>query len=422
MLIPDAIRRRLDDTGTRMILGGGALLVLVGLLVSVLVKNAEKTYGADFVVLYVSGIQFFDGNDVYASLPFNFLGPVPDTVESPDRDMHANLNPPFTVLLLAPLSRLPYPYAYLTWSLVLFACAVAGAWLAAGAYAGERRRALWSLGILLLLLVHPPTWVAFLHGQTALPVFLLLAAGWRLMRDRHEPGAGVLLGATLAIKPFAGLLLVWFLATRRWRLLAWYAGGFTAANLVALLFMGPDVFLRYLEILRTVTWHGMETNASLFGLLARLPGGAEGPDMRQTAQGALILGYAASLVLFGALVLLSRRLPAWPARQGIDIGYAACLVLMLLISPLGWVYYFPILLISILVVFRESQTRPRAWPYRYAAGAAWLISGALYFFVPVEPGAAIPHTPFHVADLYTGTLLLLAGALAALGRSAGRNP
>jgi hypothetical protein len=419
VLIPETIRRSLSVSGTVTILGGGVLLVLLVLLGSILVGKAQQTYSADFTVFYVSGVQFFEGKDVYASLPFDFLGPIPDGVPTPARDMHANLNPPFSVLLLAPLSRLPFAYAYLTWSLLSFICAFAAAWLMADAYTTGQRRLSWSIGLLVLLLAYSPTWSSFVLGQTTLPVLLILAAGWRLTRNGHEPGAGAVLGAALAMKPFVGVLLIYFLALRRWRLLAWYGASFAAANLIALGFMGVDVFARYLDVLRTVTWHGMDLNASLFGLLARLTGNANGPSGQETGQWMLILGYGISLVLLGLLILLCRRLPPWPSPRGIDIGYAGCLVLMLLISPLGWVYYFPILLICILVIFQESRTLPRAWLYRTAAGAAWLVTGVLYFVVADKHGAKIPYSPFHIPDVYTGALLLIAVTLALLGRRVG---
>jgi len=423
MSIPQMIRDRLADPGIVAILGGGALLVIFGLLAPILMNRAQEPYSTDFLVFYVSGQQLFEAEDVYASKPFDVLGPIPEGENVPDADMNANLNPPFTVLLLAPLSRLPFAHAYAIWSLVSLACAGAAAWLLAGAYASAQRRFLLTTGFLVLLFAYSPTWVSVVLGQTTLLVFLILAAGWRLARSGHEPGAGAVLGAALAVKPFVGVLLIYFLARRRWRLLAWYGGSFAAANLVAAAFMGPGVFFRYLQLLRDVTWHGMDMNASIFGLLARLADDADSVgnrSMLETGQGMLILAYGISLLLLGLLFPLSSRLPAWPSRQADDIGFSVCLVLMLLISPLGWVYYFPILLICILVIFHESRTLTRAWLYRTAAGAGWLISGILYFFEPGEPGAAIPYSPFHVPDIYTGSLILIAVTLTLLGGRTGR--
>ncbi len=399
------IRDRIRDPRTVAILAGGALLVILGLLGPVLYNKAQHPYSADFVTFYVSGLKLFGGQDVYGSAPFDVLGPLPDDVKTPDRDMRPNLNPPFTVLLLSPLSRLPYAAAYLAWTAISLACMAAGGWLLAGAYAKQERRFAWSLGFLVLLAAYAPTWTSLSLGQTALPVLLLLVAGWRAARDGKEAAAGAILGGALALKPFTGLLLVWFLARRQWRLLAWYGGSFAACNLVALAFMDPEVFPRYLAILRTVSWHGMEMNASLFGLLGRLDGRVNHLSEPETGQIALLIGYAASVLLAGLLILLARRLPPSFSRTGTDLGYGLCLVLMLLISPLGWIYYFPILLISVLVVFDLSRASPRPWAHRIAAATAWIVtSGALFARLDGFP----------IGNVYAAMLLLLGLSMASL--------
>jgi len=404
-----AIRDRIRDSRTVAVVAGSVLMVMLGLLGTVLYSKAQHAHSADFVTFYVSGLKFFGGQDVYGSAPFDILGPIPDNVTTPDRDMRPNLNPPFAVLLLAPLSRLPYTAAYLAWTAISFACMAAAAWLLAGAYAKPDDRFAWSLGILVLLAGYGPTWTSLSLGQTALPVLLLLAAGWRAARDDNEATAGAILGAALALKPFTSLLLVWFLARRQWRLLAWYGGSFAACNLVALAFMGPEVFPRYLAILRTVSWHGMEMNASLFGVFGRLDGGVNRLSEPQTGQFALLAGYAASVLLAGLLVLLARRLPPSFSRIGADLGYGLCLVLMLLISPLGWIYYFPILLIGVLVVFDLSRASPRPWACRTAAATAWTFTGGALFF---------QSHGFAIGDVYAAMLLVLALSMAFLPRPA----
>jgi hypothetical protein len=416
VLIPEPILRRLTDARILVILGIGAAVTLLGLLALLIDARAHQPYTVDFVLFYASGLHYFEGRDVYTIVPMDVLGPIPESIRASGSAMRANLNPPATVLLLAPLSKLPYAYAFWSWSLVSLACAVTAAWLLAGGYVTGARRFQWSLGLLVLLLAYSPTWIVFYIGQMTFPVLLLLAAGWRAARATDERAAGIILGLALAIKPFVGLLLILFLAYRRWRLLFWYACSFAAANLVALTFMGPDAFVSYLNTLKSVNWHAVDMNASIFGLLTRLSGSSGGQPLADGYQWLHVLGYAVSALLAGSLVLLVRRLPAWPSRQGVDIAFAYSLVLMLLISPLGWIYYFPILLICILVIFGESRTLAGGRLFRLAAGATWLVSAILHFLFVGKLLPEAPDAPFRLPDAYLTVLVSIAAILLILGR------
>jgi len=413
------VRRLLADTWTVVILATSTLVLVLGLFAPMLDANSRKSHSTDFAGLYASGLQFLRGDNVYARLPFDVLGPIDVREKVPDRDMHQNLNPPFAILLLAQISRLPYAKAYWVWAGISIACAAVTAWLLAGVYGSGAKQIRWSLGLLVVLLAYAPSWIAILLGQTAMPIVLLLAAGWRLARTGCERGAGATLGATLALKPFVGVLLILFLALRRRRLLAWYVGGFAAANLIAMAFMGIGVFVAYLGALRGVTWHGMEMNASIFGLLARLFGAKAGPVSSITGFWPQFIGYVVLVLTLVLIVPFARRLPPLPSTQGIDIGYALCVVLMLLLSPLGWIYYFPTLLICILVIWRESVAAEDRRILRVLAIVAWIVSGGVYFLV--AGGIGSDHgRPSFAPHINTAVLVLLVALLVRLGIRTGR--
>lgn len=408
------------DTRAVAIYGGGALLMFLIPLIIIIDGKAHRSYPIDFAALYYSGVQFSEGKDVYARMPFDFLGPVPDPDRVSERNVHPNLNPPASVLLFAPLSKLPFASAFWTWSLISIACAVATAWLLAGGYAAAERRFAWSVGLLVLLLAYSPTWLAISLGQTTLLVLFLLVAGWRTARAACERSAGAILGTTLAIKPFVGVLLIYFIVLRRWRLVTWYVGSFVAANLIVLAVMGSGVFASYLKVLASVDWHGMDMNASIFGSLDRLIGRADSQSIVNTGQRIQILGYGISLLLLCSLFMLRRRLSAWPSRQGDDVGYAYCLVLMLLISPLGWIYYFPILLHCVLVIgCYKFRTLAEGRLFRLGAGAAWLISGILCFLFVGKRLPDVAISSFTVGDVYLAILVSIGAMLVFLIRVGG---
>jgi len=57
-----------------------------------------------------------------------------------------------------------------------------------------------------------------------------------------------------------------------------------------------------------------------------------------------------------------------------DLAFSACLVLMLLVSPLGWMYYFQVLLIPLVTIWEGSGTLPGGRAFRWLAVLAWMLS------------------------------------------------
>ncbi len=110
------------------------------------------------------------------------------------------VNPPPVAWLMAPLTTLPAPVAYVPWVGLVFACLVAAALLLAP-------RDLLTRGIYLgLALGFLPTFVAIAYGQLGPLVAVSLAGSWLFLRRRREVAAGLLL-STIALKPQLALLV-----------------------------------------------------------------------------------------------------------------------------------------------------------------------------------------------------------------------
>ena len=103
------------------------------------------------------------------------------------------------------------------------------------------------------------------------------------------------------------------------------------------------------------------------------------------------------------------------SRRRIDLGFAGAMVLMLLASPLGWMYYFLILLPGLVVIFRLSAGLPSAMPLRALALFAWLIPGLPHFLIKAHQ-IADPLEVLLQPTLYTLSLLVFAGILIFLAR------
>ena len=290
-------------------------------------------------------------------MPIDWYGPLPDTAQITESELHPNLNPPFQTLLVAPLGLLPYKSAFWVWSaLSLLAGGVAAALIARQASQTEHRSRTVCLSI--LLLAYFPTIATIMLGQLSLWLLLFLTIAWVSARAGNDRAAGIALGIAVSSKTFVGLIVLLFLVMRRWRLLAWMIGTATACALAALLVTGPETYLNYLSKLGSVTWYAASWNASFLGFTTRILGGSENTPLIQLPGLARGLAYGASLIVAVVLTWL-----AWPrhseiSRSRFDALFALTLVAMLLISPLGWMYYFPALLIALVVAWQASEELP----------------------------------------------------------------
>jgi hypothetical protein len=124
-----------------------------------------------------------------------------------------------------------------------------------------------------------------------------------------------------------------------------------------------------------------------------------------------ILGALAAINLFfGAFLLLLVARRQWRAI----LVFSVCIVIMLLVSPFGWVYYFPFLLVPFAVIWRTSYLFCEGRMFRLLMATAWVLSTVPHAFVP---GGRVLGDPLFVlgwASLYFYSLVLLLGLIATM--------
>lgn len=381
--------RRLDSASprTRRLTALAQLLSLTGLLVLYAVtidSVAQHAVFSDFGKFYTSARFFLDGRDIYTPLTRDFFGTLPDTIEVGRDTLHPNLNPPFVTLLLIPFALLDYGAAYRLWaglSLICGALAMALVGTTVLRRPASRRLASW-FWLWILLLAYFPTWASIQLGQVSLLLFLLLAVAWLAGRRDHDRLAGIALGLALSLKLFAGVLVLFFAARRRWAAVAWSLGVFLLGTLAGLLLFGLDTYRRYCDILGSVTWYAASWNASLMGFCSRLFGGSENiplVNLPRLSQG-LALGFSAALIV--GVMWLARMRCDDEDEAVFDMGFSLSLAVMLLVSPLGWMYYFPVLLITFLSAWSFAGRSATVVRYRAMILAAFLLSTVPHPLLP----------------------------------------
>jgi len=273
----------------------------------------------DFGSFWASGKAAQEGLNPYAVYPETFRLPGANTY-------HPNLNPPFSLLLFAPLAWIdPWVTIKVQW------------WLGVAAYAGfvgftlyrNPRPNAMLLGVWALAL--PAFWDGIRMGQVYLPMMIAAAAVWHLVERDRLLAAAIVIGCLAALKPN---LLVWpallFIAGhRRMGLIAGLA--YTGASLLPMLFFGPGVYAQWFEMLAgdLGSRSGYFANATIMAIGVRA--------------GSHMLGLAlAGMVLAWAI----RRL--WGARLSVTETSTIAIGVAVLVSPVAWMHYLLLLLPALL--------------------------------------------------------------------------
>ena len=250
------------------------------------------------------------------------------------------VNPPPVAWLMAPLTSLRAPVAYVPWVLFVSGCLVAAALLLAP-------RDLLTRGIYVgLALGFLPTFVAIAYGQLGPLVAVALAGSWLLLRARRELAGGLLL-SVIALKPQLALLVpLALLAAGYWR--AFVAASAAGAALTAL-------------SLASLGLHGLAYYRMLAGSLF-----ADAYFQRWSLTPLVGDGWpwVVAVLVVAAATLLVARAHRGDAGAAIALGVAGSLLTNHYLTASD----FTILLIPIWLLLRRRQP---AWVLAILAGC-WL--------------------------------------------------
>lgn len=283
------------------------------------------------------------------------LPPYPDAVTSEVEVGNPALYPPLLMLLVVPLTLLSWSAGLAIWTVIQI-----GAVVGALAILRVRDARCYVIALLSLPVVAGLGW-----GNATLLLVPLAALAWR-WRDSW-PRGGLIVGLAIASKLFAWPLIVWLLATRRYR-----AAGLAVAATVAFVvapwaLIGFDGMTTYPDLLRVAESLYATHSFSVATVAAGLGVGAE-----QASLVALVVG----LIVTGFAVVAGRR--------GADeVSMALVVLAAILGSPIVWEYYYALLLVPIAIM------RPRF-------SVVWAAIGLVYVT------RLLPRDTLELADLAPG--------------------
>ena len=286
----------------------------------------------DFGKFYYSALAFLNSEDMY--------GPNPATLGQigPNFAQHFwNLNPPHFHLFILPLGTLSPLMAITIWGIISFAAFFLGLqWigkeLQLDPTAWQRRF------IVLGILGFAGTGGLLLTGQLSLLLFLPLTLAWIHARNGRWERSGAYLGLVMSIKPFMLIFLPYFIIRRQIKPFAVSLSIVMLSFMVGLMTFGIEAHVSWIRNLSIMDWAWPPMNASIFGALKR--------TLTETPLHGVALNVeSASYVLWLLLSFTMGSIALFTTTQdnsslSTDRTFAVLTLTALLISPLGWIYYF----------------------------------------------------------------------------------
>lgn len=311
---------------------------------------------SDFYQDWNSARNFRNGLPIYASIDLTmerYLGYLPrDWLAG---NWRVNAHPPASVLLAYPFAWLEYRDAFLIWTIISLGALAISLWLIVRHL--EIRVSGWSVfpAVAILLLCYPFR-NQIIQGQFNLVLLLLVTLVWVAARSGYSRWAGAVLGTATAVKLFPGLIFIYFVLRRDWKVLMFGAATLAAVTAVSAATLPAGTFHDYLvEVLPTLSqWQSHPSNISLVGFWSKL----FDPVSAGTSITILPLFRSPRLARIGALLscasLLAAVLPViLRARTRSDCDQAFGLVVtgMILVSPIAWDHYLLLLVVPLSIAW-----------------------------------------------------------------------
>jgi hypothetical protein len=292
-------------------------------------------YNSDFASFYSSALSARQGTNPYQTVFTSFL---PIKTQS-----LINLNPPIILLLFYPLTYFSYPVALDIWLVLSIILGLIGAWFTFNiAFTPNFVRKNW-LSLYTIYLFFFFTLICLSTNQVGTLLLLCLMLGYHFYLKNDDYPAGILWGFIIALKLFPGLLFFYVLRQKRIKLLAIMLTTIAFCFLIPLLVYGPQIYSQFYQVMIGIEWYENPWNASVLAFIHRIFMEIQHIDW-------IMPTYI--IVLFISLVgyLWSLSTSDDPENKNHQ-PFCLTLVMMLILSPLGWIYYFPILLFPLMLLW-----------------------------------------------------------------------
>ncbi len=291
--------------------------------------------------------------------------------------LHPYVQTPLWAYMLEPLAQhvnfLLFNYIFAVLSLLSFAGAI---WLTAKYWAPAFFNPLAVAVVVLALgLSQPFQYAMFLNQTHMLLVFLTVAA--LLLAERGWPvTAGLLLAYAASVKVTPGLLVVYWLMTRRWKAALWtilWSALLWFLTVAAVGHSLMSVYLQNLQRISRVLLVSQNNQSFAAWLMARFyPADAVWDIDILPLPAAVRLGSSAAMLLFtawGGWLDWRRRQVATAGAVVAPLGAMMALLAATLFAPIAWTHYSIILFLPLMLLVDTSRNLRAPWAWGMVAVA-----------------------------------------------------
>lgn len=322
--------KRLGHAGVRLGLPVTTGIFIVWNLLAIYTLIIDPHYN-DFGRFYYSASAFLDGHAMY--------GPKPrETVQLGESlgPQFGNLNPPHFHLLLLPVAFFSPAFALVFWGILSLFSLVASLYLIIKESGLELSPQMRRVSVLALL-GFVGTSTTLVTGQVSFLLLLPVTLAWAAARRGQWTRTGAHLGLAMSVKPFLFIFLPYFFLRRQLQAGLAAIGTVLICFIVGLCVFGLANHQGWLQTLTAVSWSSIHSNTSILGFLTRILTTTPALPLAQTLDFVKILwlSLAGVIGLFTFGVILRDS-----TATAVDRHFALLLLAALLISPLGWIYYW----------------------------------------------------------------------------------
>jgi hypothetical protein len=393
-------------------------ILIITVYLSAINPISRTPQRTDFFKFYSSAKLFWSGEDIYKLIPIpnSFSGLIGSATNSNNIiTLHPNLNSPFHTLCISPFGLLEFPTAFIIWSVFSLCCGLAAIALFYKKVINNDINLVFLMNVFIIILVYYPTWINFSLGQFSFVLLLLLAIAWETSKKGNDVSAGIILGLATALKLFFGIFIILFIVYRRWRLISCLIGTFMICNILSIVIFTLPTFEKFFSLLQNMPWYAGSWNASFMGFFTRIFGGSMNIPLFNLPWLARTLSLVLSLGLMGWMIWLAQPYSHRLASDRFDLVFSLALVEMLLISPYGWLYYFPMLIFPMIVAWRASEKYHLGNIYKIIIVFSWALTTIPTSLIWAEDVRMNqPVIWFTSAGVYFYSLLIISGIFSGL--------
>jgi hypothetical protein len=255
------------------------------------------------------------------------------------------------------LAQFSYIHALIIWAVFSFILGIIGAFIViyyafSSSFLKKNRVYVW-----LFYFAFFPSVINIISLQFGSILLFFIMLGYYFYLNNRHYLAGLCWGIIIAVKLFPALLFCYVVQQKRFKVFWTMLFTLVIAFLIPLWMYGPIIYKQYYAMMKGVLWYGDNWNASIYGFLFRL---FVDTKYLNLIEGKLLYVFLFLLLFLGYVRTLGPKENNPPNHQ----PFCLTLVMMLLMSPLGWAYYFPLLIFPLALTWfvvleqREFTIKP----------------------------------------------------------------